>query len=262
MKTKYKLIQTYPGSPKLNTVQYAHEIRWNPENYPEHWEKVKPEYKIISFVDKNTNHKHTPKSLNMTMEECLNDKDLSIYSVYRTSDNTVICIGDKIIVDKLIKICEDTICFVQSIFLSKLNDYIIIKSNNTIINFKLNSVKLERKPLFTTEDKVDIFEGDLIFIVNISYNYNISEFKAVESHPWCHSNPSNVIKRYKSRKEAINFVTVNKPVLSYNDIMEIAEPYVRKSGNKFQPKKLLLSVKTLKFKKAKLMNLLKSKIIN
>ena len=52
---KIKLIKTYPGSPKLGTINTYAPIFC--DDYPEFWEEViEKDYKILSFKHKVSNH--------------------------------------------------------------------------------------------------------------------------------------------------------------------------------------------------------------
>jgi len=172
---KYKLIKEYPGSLKLGTeikkhtefsTHYMYKVGSNsfqsgvntPQDYPEFWQEIiEKDYKILSFktstgiINKNDNF------WNITQDAFFTNKGVSIQSVKRLSDGKVFTIGDEL-----------NSGFIEAIhitsFLIKNNKMHYGLGNNkykedTFIR-EIKEAKHVKKPLFITEDGVDIFEDD------------------------------------------------------------------------------------------------------
>lgn len=111
---KYKLIKTYPGSPKLGfildktwEVNYPlncyliNGLTFNPNNHTEFWEQVvEKDYEILSFKSlEKFKHGHL---VHMNQNNFKPEKYLSspnyweIHSVKRLSDDEIFTIGDRI----------------------------------------------------------------------------------------------------------------------------------------------------------------------
>ena len=217
---KYKLIKEYPGSPELNTIcEYTNNL-WNDANvfinrilnlkdYPEFWQPiVEKDYEILSLVssEKNPQHKKGSKFLHNKDYKFKNmhpTEFWDIYSVKRISDNKIFTIGDSY---------EDLI--IEKMFMSVAGDIL------TTYKPKF------KQPLFTTEDGIDIFEGDTIYWVNINtfekVNYNKYNDDLGEI-----SIKSLLSKKYECKaigfstnEKAEEYILLNKPVLSYGEIQE------------------------------------------
>lgn len=192
------------------------------------------QYEILAF--KTTNYKkiwnrisndlYSIKSVSFTLKECLEgtysleDKYLEIYKIVRLSDNQIFSIGDKIISKvwnyynfdhkpltiEAIDIIDNTLRF-------KL-------SNNTSIllkNTKNIAYKGFIKPLFTTEDGVDVFNDIPVYCLLKS---DLSPWRNLE--PWFKTDGIHEGWLYFSTKEkAQEYIDLNKPKLSINDVLEI-----------------------------------------
>ena len=86
----------------------------------------------------------------------------------------------------------------------------------------MSEIKKSKKPLFTTEDGVDIYEGDNVWFVNtkskldplfvaIIYNWDLA------GSP----NTSSDYKWFSTKKAAETYIKFNKPALSLNDIYHV-----------------------------------------
>lgn len=243
---KYKLIKEYPGSPEINTIleQRAENVFYcsnnsnffrhknELENYPEFWELVvEKDYEILSFKtnhniytkDKNNifrsiNVNDSADRINMRTESYMLKSSViyKIYQVKRLSDNERFTIGDSVdglgIHDKNLKITHIKI---------KDDNSDVMFFNNGVYFQNLSTVKKSKKPLFTTEDGVDIFEADETFYVNIQKHSN---FNIYHNEPFSdRKNSKKLIKNkvglYFSTKEAAEeYVLMNKPCLSLNDV--------------------------------------------
>lgn len=101
--------------------------------------------------------------------------------------------------------------------------------------------------LFTTEDGVDIFEGDIVY--SIFKDYSSSKIYIIKTPNFGGEGEltHNDFFNFSTKKAAENYILVNKPILSFNDVWNI-------SNNKSSDNKFVIISKT------KLRNLVKSKL--
>lgn len=253
---KYKLIKEYPGSPKLGHIievspsspsaQFI-EGYWiyKIESSPEFWQKItkpckdceelmwtcsncreitKPEYTILSFIKtskdiyklnednryrKNDNIKST---IGFTVDEMLNQGGCvksglySIHSVRRESDSSIWTINDML---------QDKSCGDSPITKITLDGDGLLFHTQYGAAYIHQLVKV-KQPLFTTEDGVDIYEGDTYYIINPKLNYLLTNHIA--------ENGDNFYKtfiKFSTKEKAEEYIFYNKPILSLNDILEI-----------------------------------------
>jgi hypothetical protein len=234
---QYKLKKIYPGSPELGTiVENRHgaiycvktTFIWSSSdvdyfdkmvtNQPEFWEKVvKKDYEILEFTSKNSgcvaikNKKGTYDSENFAnMEEfrlLADDKSL-ITKVKRLADNVRFKIGD---------ICKPKNYTGNAYPITKIE---IIRDNILRINSRnwyldINSLEHYAKPvLFTTEDGVDIVEGNAYY--SILENYQIMP-NTCNKHGI--SLNRKEVKYFFFREKAEAYITFNKPCLALIDVL-------------------------------------------
>ncbi len=233
MMKKYKLIKEYPGSKKLGTiVQNQHDSLYFPEtketnsstgrNYfqkmvacqPEFWEEVvEKEYEIVSFIH---NGEHQVKidtiikikngfldstSQKLPLEHYLNAKCWNINSVKRLSDSEIFSIGDNTNggIIKSISILGNTLDF---------------KVNGSCFLDGLFKIK---KPLFTTEDGVDIYEGDSYFLV-LKDKFEITKTFVEVNLQEYFIRRSTAYWKFSTKESAEEYILMNKPCLSINDV--------------------------------------------
>ncbi len=203
---EYKLIKKYPGSPELGTIIY-----WSPTiskftvdlietftcseetiiNHPEFWEEVK---------DNN------PLRLEVGKEYLLQ------YVHCDTYPRRV----------KITRFTKDGYPWMKG----------VVSDVNGIVSpghYKLIKEIIE-KPLFTTEDGVNIYEGDKYFQLAISFNPNFREaiyeeiarpnitysYNCKEGREQLNKNG----RYYFSTKEAAEeYILMNRPCLSVNDLL-------------------------------------------
>jgi len=239
---KYKLIKEYPGSPSLNTNVTIDETGYNclncsndlkPEKYPEFWQLVvEKDYEILSLIvnkDYNTLYKGdivTKKKNdwigiskdNKTICFSQNNNTLeeydhwSINSIKRLSDGEIFTIGDKIgtpgrifpIVEFKIYNNENTI-LISSYF---------NKHGSGRYNQRLKDLKKIKQPLFTTEDGVEIYEGNIYYkVVNDTFQLLIMENAS--------KGESLKSKVFSTKEKAEEYIIMNKPCLSINEILNL-----------------------------------------
>jgi hypothetical protein len=226
---KYKLIKEYPGSPKLGCVTA---LSFNKHSqYPEFWEEVvEKDYEILSFKDIG---KSPLKGLAVIQKDGTYSMDISypmysstkgglltdflnlntwvIHSVKRLSDGEVFTVGDKY---NDCNLKNETIIEFQ------------LGNNGLLVNTSLlKNVQHIKKPLFTTEDGVNIFKDDRYWVVaknNIKYiGYVISAFEiekndtSFKEYNWFN------YWSFSTEKAAKQYVLMNKPCLSIKDVSTV-----------------------------------------
>jgi hypothetical protein len=184
---RYKLIKPYLGCPYELNQEIDTDFIWVNskkiylKDYPENWEEViEKDYEILSFKAKlfprdiwnllpngKYNYGKIGKGGNykdVDINACL--KMFNIHSVKRLSDGEVFTVSDGVALNNQnhfpktenileIKIIKNEIRF-------KMN---FQKNHPWDSSYKLNFINKIKQPLFTTEDGVDIFEGDEFWYV-------------------------------------------------------------------------------------------------
>ena len=216
MSKKYKCIKTFPGVSEIGKIAYEHTFSYecgnnsfkkiDVEESPEFWEEIKePKFQILAT---KTNIKFSLSIENITTE---------IYEILRLSDNETFAIGDKIKcqnshVDKPEAITkielnkEGTPCLFTNSF-----------HNNGINIFK--AIKCEK--IFTTEDGVDLFEKDVFWHVDKFFCVG----KGVLATKPGVFQPLVGYKHFSTEKAAKDWVDMNKPKFSKNDLSSALKGY-------------------------------------
>jgi hypothetical protein len=231
---KYKLIKEYPGSPELGTIVDRRDVN-SPninmtvsqnyvENYPEFWQEVVEEnYEILSFVcNQNFNELRQGeiitrqengqyKGINILTWEgedgFVKMKHWSIHSVKRLSDGEIFTLGDKV-QDSLTD--ELTNFKVQKIVYFYPGEKIISQAESGT-TMPLNTIR-HADFLFITIDKEKIYEGDNY--IAIFYDFEYLEQKAIKDYKL-----DNASLRFSTIEHVKEFILLNKPCLSINDIV-------------------------------------------
>jgi hypothetical protein len=236
---QYKLIKKLPfeNSPEIGYIseqKYPSDVShywcgswFNPKNYPEFWELVvKKSYEILSFINVNNKIYELQKDGRYFHYElkyneydyCLSE--LKIHSIKRLSDGEVFTIGDKIQLDNDNKeygtITELYISHEQLRFYCDTLGGVLCHDLDKRNNF---TIYISKKPLFTTEDGVGIFEGDIFWYVN---NIKIKGYCLNKSNL---NNPNDYhkvddIKDFSTKEKAEEYILYNKPCLSYGEIQQ------------------------------------------
>lgn len=202
----YRLIKEYPGSYKVGYVlkalnryeagKYWINNNWfNPEEFPEYWEIVKDEIKVgdyiwriwpsgkktlgiaCGFSDYKCDYKNTLLSFThfWSLENYSSEGGVRKNEGYGKGDD------------------ED--------------DYKYELATDSEINKYLESIK----PIFTTEDGVEMFEGNKYYAVYSTWlcdAFNVSKFS-----------PLSHTKNFSSRELANKYISENKPQFSKKDMM-------------------------------------------
>lgn len=244
---KYKLIKTYPYSPKLGTIAIDIGIRINFLNdknevydytsskdksvvtdYPEFWQEIiEKDYEILSFkkdVNIYTVRENgrllwdipVYKGMNADItaihwSEALN-KDYKIHSIKRLSDGEVFTIGDKVCGEIL---NNETI---HSIILK--NNSLKFNISETQLQFiHLNKIQHIKQPLFITEDGVDIYYNENVYSVD-KKTFRI-ELKNCGAAIKANIKPELKLDEqwlFSTKEAADEYVALNKPCLSINEV--------------------------------------------
>jgi hypothetical protein len=191
--------------------------------------KQKPlEYEIISiYIDQTPMFPIKPispvngkirlligtKEYSETIEDCFNINEcVKIFSVKRTSDGEVFSIGD-----------ETNYGSIDKFTIQEKVLYAIIKLQNNM-GFTLDELRKaqpKKQPLLTTQDGIEIFEGDTLFTV-----YG-NDFKLAKTSDFKEGKKIIVgFPKYFSTKEAAEeYVLMNKPCLSVAEVYDISAKY-------------------------------------
>lgn len=237
---QYKLKKRYPSLPESweigDTVTkyfgyYKHDrmgmssktiFATEVENYPTFWEKVtEKEYEILTLI---TNVHSRISDFSDAFEDylkaMLEDKDnVTIHSVKRLLDGEIFTIGDETTKGKI----QEFIFFKTHLNvkgISKINDSFLCNIKDITLHHK--------KPLFTTEDGVNIYEGDEYWVVRTD-KYDILIMRWTSNLTPCVLDPhiiptdrdlyaKNGCLRFSSKEAAEEYILMNKPCLSINDI--------------------------------------------
>lgn len=185
------------------------------------WEKViEKDYEIVSYTfedilcTKRSNGKYlrvdcTDKG-GVTLKEVLSfwRDGYAIHSVKRLSDGEVFTVGDKV----GFKNHSD----------EEVIESIVIKRGNLWLNFskdelcRLSGVKKLKQPLFTTEDNVEIYAGDVFYYIGDALN--ICETKCLFKG----DGDFEKFKNFAKKENAEEYVKQNEKKYSLKDMVKLA----------------------------------------
>jgi hypothetical protein len=262
---KYKLIKEYPGSPEVDTEIIKSYISnsslgnydtymikgedWfkldDPENYPEFWKLIiEKDYEILSFkVSNGYLYNKINNSDDYLLEEnvcdgetntydnMINNINYKIHSVKRLSDGEIFTVGDKLIDNYIIREFEiknnNLLTWFQKESFSSYIKPIQGKSGNSQFDY-INSLKKIKQSLFTTEDGVDVFEGDNFYNINNKdwLLRNIIKINLLDYQTY-YKNQIN----FSTKEKAEEYILMNKPCLSLNDVATIYKGINKKTNH-------------------------------
>jgi hypothetical protein len=193
------------------------------------WEEVKPkEYVIMSIIGKK-NDVWIKKDENSNSFHCgdlfaLCDnfgENFKIHSVKRLSDGIVFKVGDKVQrhADKYCQNPAKLIHEITEFYISASGRTFHFQNHNQARGFDLSCFSKVSDVLFTTEDGVEIRKGDKFYYAN-THVWNA--IKTIANEDSC--NYVGVVNNYKTfsnRELAEEYVLMNKPCLSVNDVLGI-----------------------------------------
>lgn len=233
---KFKLIKELPfeNSPKLgyisttirtDGVHYWNNNWYNPENYPEFWQEiVEKEYEILSFkfdnkilyFDKIENYfiyqpfdgyKH--RTLDFLLK---NSNTYKIHSVKRLSDGEIFTVGDYVKLHTHLNPCSIDGFYIK-------NNFLMVTTRESSCGNYLKDCKKVKQPLFTTEDGVEIFEGDEYFRVwNNKGDFKLDSYKCFATKEYRFDIVSKKTPHFSTKKAAEEYILLNKPCLSIKEI--------------------------------------------
>jgi hypothetical protein len=209
----------------------------DPENYPEFWELVvEKDYEILRFILPGNNIIHVQNAKNNIEFMLKNSNTYKIYQVKRLSDGEIFTVGDKIRYNNTnniriireIELHNNTL----KIFACEECYSTPIKGFNYGFNLLENVTKF-KQPLFTTEDDVDIFEGDSFYNINNKdwLLRNIIKINLLDYQTY-YKNQIN----FSTKEKAEEYIIMNKPILSINDLLNYQSA----------TKQIFVPIKTLK----------------
>jgi len=247
---QYKLIRTFKDSPPLNAYTnintnknnciiykpngeiFSDSYGWRwVEDYPEFWEEIiSKNYEILLFIDS----KGILRNVTGFGQNWYDSKFDKIHSVKRLSDGEIFSIGDKTGLTNgngyKCPILKFELSYNESRgHTEKYRNRETLKftlgtgydNKNEWGPFELELLRPIPKKLFTTEDSVNIFENDKYYTVNGFYNMFSFICKSSEISAL---NPN--VKRFSTKEAAEDYVIMNKPCLSVNDITELYNTFV------------------------------------
>jgi hypothetical protein len=206
------------------------------ENSPKFWEEViEKDYEILAFRCENHNKPYVKHSNGKfafahengfsTVDDLLSGTTFNIiHSIKRLSDGEIFTVGDETNFGKINKFRIEDLKSLKDNFgvfftnkeIGQLSIKFNRKEDGTNWNIQwLTNTKLVKKPLFTTEDGVEIFEGDSYRVINkntfFTHPCTCDKYSSIEE--------KNFIK-FSTKKAAEAYILMNKPCLSFNDISQ------------------------------------------
>lgn len=233
MKTKYRLIKCYPGYSNLGIIVSNEDktTEWKGtyyyDKYPEFWKKVvEKNYQILKLSLQRSikpdiiDVSDSSESYILALLNCNGNK---IHSIKRTSDNVIFTVGDKINREsyKNIDIIRG-FNLLEDLCLASISD----KVDKGYMSSKgINIVAIEhvKNVLFTTEDGVDIIKPTYCFVVSDNYTISKSNINEFVVKSWYKNR-----KVFSTQEAAENWIILNKPCLSINDIKQAMKDHFLK----------------------------------
>lgn len=168
--------------------------------------------------DSSNNYSHSEWTFeNMFIHgyDNVNSGRIIIYSVKRLFDGEIFTIGDRILLGNDSRI--------QTLYKIELRNNWIYFDAELHIGCPISTcIKINKQPLFTTEDNINVFENDKIWLMSIiDDKYNSLSWKPTLSGPiFKGCIPTNNIKWFSTKEAAEEYILMNKPCLSFASIMK------------------------------------------
>jgi hypothetical protein len=238
---KYRLIKEYPGSPKIgDIVKGSGRDGWYSKEeghstydwthivlHPEYWKEViGKDYEILEYRTKSGLRCRAPFLQNShqfyTSEGC------NIHSVKRLSDGEVFTIGDIIgciPVNKHLKSQKFTKVYQKIDIIAIIDNEVLFQKDNRtwIESTSMKNAEHKKRPLFTTEDGVDIFEGDTVYYIETEEEpelcFIVNKYTVLKHSGRFTSD--NSLHSFSTKEKAEEYILMNKPCLSYKEASDI-----------------------------------------
>lgn len=210
------------------------EVEWSVslfETYKEFWEEVvEKDYEILSifynnnlfdiikYSDFNSQKQYWSKVTGTWIHETIHGRKIN--SIKRLSDEEVFTVGDKIIgtmsIDENLKFGPGY-TFIKSFRFINNMLYADISTGVLNIDKSFSNIKkyIEKQPLFKTEDGVDIFEGDTIYVPQTASKWEISSYRVYSISKYTKA------KVFSTKEKAEEWVIMNKPCLSLREVLDL-----------------------------------------
>lgn len=250
MSKKYMLIREYPGSldygavveySKMYNTYFPVEggvnnqlLQREVELYPDHWaEIIEKTFEIVSFLNNENKGIYTKleyeryyfEESGRDLEFC--NKYYTIHSIKRLSDGEIFTIGDKVCWDwtennsKYFTIVALRLSF-------KLDEVVLEFEKSNVFEGLFNDKKFNfrhyKKALFTTEDGVEVFKGDKVYYVETgeedSFNFQVCEYTVKVTGRFT---SDETLHTFSTKEAAEEYIKMNKPEFSRNQILELLE---------------------------------------
>jgi len=196
----------YAGSPTGNTYIKGQNV----ENNPEFWEKiVEKNYEILKLKGKNSGNIVKYKFGHFL-------KLFDIHSVKRISDGEVFTVGDRVRVGNV-----NMGHIIESMKIDEKRNSIYVsgrKDRQRSFGQLLENIEHDplSEPVFTTEDGVDIYEGDTYYFISPIIKDKITKVSSATNN----SNGSYADYYFSSREKAQQWIEDNEPKYSKKDIKD------------------------------------------
>ena len=135
-------------------------------------------------------------------------KDFPIHSVLRKSDSAIFSVGDEIYAGGENRKIEQIFIGPQP-----YNEMYVITPKNHSWNLISIQPLPQRTKLFTTEDGVDIFDGDNYCAVNNDF------ILSSVAKSYVGAGQDHRLKYFSTEEKAKKYITINKPCLSVNEVL-------------------------------------------
>ena len=200
--------------------------------------EIKKDYEIVSILlqrsDKHQIHNVSEYKNTGYIEALLNCNGNKIHSVKRLSDSEIFTIGDKVIG------YNNSITKIKTIDL--VGEVSLNIGTDKHEGFSLKNLKKAKQPLFTTEDGVDIFEGDNLYSIDnmlnirkhLLFNARYDDNTLLNNRIFFNSD----YKHFSTKEKAEEYILMNKPYLSLSDVWDNLKVKDQKEVMKFVKSKL------------------------
>lgn len=260
---KYKLIKKYPASPPLNSIAEINDAdklycvvsngemdnkviysntfgRIYVEDYPEYWEEIiEKDYEILSLSINGSHawvlqedgnykslgpYKHNLDVLLSGFNGQFNNIETKILSVKRLSDGEIFTIGDEVKYKVFGKIVDTSLSTITGFNL--IDNFIYIVTTTSSNWCKLgDDVLKHKKPLFVTEDGVEIFDSKQ----NVQFLYKpelrlaaYNNYDGISESVRIFDGSDGYLV-FSTKEKAQEYIDLNKPKYSLNDITKLLE---------------------------------------